>query len=63
MARGMKQQTHHRQGDLFEEVRESISTLSATRRERLLNLIAALLLETETEVPATQEHGDDQDHV
>ena len=63
MARGMKQQTYHRQGDLFEEVRASIPTLSATRRGQLLDLIAALLLETVAEVPSAQEHGDDQDHV
>ena len=63
MARGMKQQTHHRQGDLFEGERASIPRLSATRRGQLLDLIAALLLETMAEVPETQEHGDDQDHL
>ncbi len=63
MARGMKQQTHHRQGDLFEGERASIPTLSATRQGQLLDLIAALLLETVAEVSSAQEHGDDQDHV
>lgn len=63
MAIGMKQRAYHRQGNLFEEVSASILTLSATRREQLLDLIAALLLESVAEIAATQEHGDDQDHV
>jgi len=63
MARGMTQRTYHRQGNLFEEVSASNPALSATRREKLLDLIAALILESVAEVPATQEHGDDQDHA
>ena len=55
---------HQRQPNLFEEAKSAaIATLSPTQRNQLLELMAALLVESVTEEPATREDGDDQDHV
>lgn len=59
----MKQRILSRQGNLFDEAGDAPPSLSADQREKLLQLIGVLLLETAIEDPAAEEDGDDQDHV
>jgi hypothetical protein len=58
----MKQEMRGRQQDLF-KTEDPPPPLPLDRREKLLQLVQALLLETTVITTATVEDGHDQDHA